>query len=1172
MAVDFACRHAPVMLWPGFTRQRTEITVPEHGRRHYFVSIAAMLGGAGDFMADTIIVSEDLTIAAGHTFSFHGTQQYETGMLLQNNVTLLNYGSMIFDSSFNDATNFSGEVLGIGIDPDNPGLPGAHIVNHGLIKITATPTTRATGIMCGGNGLAEVTNAADGHLIVDGRYSTGILDYDSDTAITNAGEIKVNGADSSIGISGVNNGFNIVNTGSITATGKYGDLTWGIAVDSGGSITNSGTITASASTYYVDQTIGIALGALAPELITNSGTITAAYAIVELGNLDSGQSSKTTIENSGTLNGNVSLGANNDAAINTGTINGNVYLGITGAPLDFDNEKDFFDSRLGVVNGIVYGGHGDDTLLAGAGNNNIHGDTENDFLQGGTGDDTLYGGSGIDIASYEDATGSVTVDLNVKGFQSVGGGRGSDKLVGIEGISGSHFGDVLIAKGGNNVFRGHLGDDTFVFANHLTIDDSIDGGPGGDTLSLNGNYGTGFIFAVSTMWGVENINLAAGHNYSLRVNDLTVDTGAVFTVDGSTLGRTDHLTFDGRPDTDASFHLIGGDGDDVLTAGAQALRGIVIATQDVQGTSSAALYWPNSATTPNVLGVSPDGTKVLFRTDAALVGDDTNGTDDIYLRDAVLGTLTLISASEAGDGGNGASRAASLSPDGTKVVFSSAASNLVDGDTNGAIDVFVRELVTGIVTRVSTTVDGGQTVGDTQDHIDYILPGNPLEYFFTSNVGFTPDGGSVVFVSAASDLISHDRNDRADVFIKNLETGAVTRIGTNADAIDVDAPYFLGPMFNPYGAFSADGTKFVFTTDADYLVPDDTNHAYDVYVEDLTTRTFARASISAAGAQTTDILPSWQGVLSPDGSKVAFSSFAYNLVPGDTSYGFEDVLIKDLATGAITRIVAPDGTAPNGNSDMPLFSPDGTLLLFRSEASNLVAHDNNGVADFFVEDFVTGHIVRVSMDANGEELGVAALGAIFSGDGGHIAFETLDEPFARDVAPTSEIHIATLAIGTYGNDVLEGGDGDDILSGGAADDILTGGLGADRLTGGDGSDTFAYAKAKDSAGLQYDTVTGFDALAADRFDVAMAVTDVDPTILGALSSASFGHDLGAAVDHHHLHGHRAVLFTPDSGNLAGTTFLIIDLNGKAGYQATHDLVIRLDDAVNLGDLDPSDFI
>ncbi|HEX2593695.1 MAG TPA: FG-GAP-like repeat-containing protein [Rhizomicrobium sp.] len=166
-----------------------------------------------------------------------------------------------------------------------------------------------------------------------------------------------------------------------------------------------------------------------------------------------------------------------------------------------------------------------------------------------------------------------------------------------------------------------------------------------------------------------------------------------------------------------------------------------------------------------------------------------------------------------------------------------------------------------------------------------------------------------------------------------------------------------------------------------------------------------------------------------------------------------------------------------------------------------------------------------------------------------------------------------LLIGGTENDTLYGGGGDDTLRGNNGDDVLVGGAGKDNLTGAAGFDTFVFQAAKESTSKGFDTIFSID-FSQDKLDVPGAITGIDATIThGALAGGQkFDPKLAAAVDAAHLEAHHAVLFTPDAGKQAGTVFLVVDLNGVAGYQAHEDLVVKLDSSVNLGALDTSDFI
>ncbi len=162
---------------------------------------------------------------------------------------------------------------------------------------------------------------------------------------------------------------------------------------------------------------------------------------------------------------------------------------------------------------------------------------------------------------------------------------------------------------------------------------------------------------------------------------------------------------------------------------------------------------------------------------------------------------------------------------------------------------------------------------------------------------------------------------------------------------------------------------------------------------------------------------------------------------------------------------------------------------------------------------------------------------------------------------------------TDGHYYLGGGAGGDTLIGGQAGNTLYGGLGQDTITAGLGADVFQYLDVGESTHATRDILSGFDAQ-QDSFDLPfnIAVGGVDSALEhGLLSQAHFDANLAAAVDAVHLAAGHAVLFTPDSGNLAGHTFLIVDANGAAGYQAGQDFVFQLEGALNLENLGASDF-
>ncbi len=313
------------------------------------------------------------------------------------------------------------------------------------------------------------------------------------------------------------------------------------------------------------------------------------------------------------------------------------------------------------------------------------------------------------------------------------------------------------------------------------------------------------------------------------------------------------------------------------------------------------------------LTFSPNGKQVYFTSYASnLVVGDTNGAADVFVKDLTSGDISLAITASDGSPSNSASYSFVFSPNGSKVAFVSYASNLVAGDTNGASDVFVKDLTSGVLTRVSTGVGGIQSNGDSVGHV------------------FSPDGGKIAFISNASNLVAGDTNSVSDIFIKNLTSGAITRVSTATNGAQSD-----GSSYNL--VFSPDGTKIAFASTAGNLVVGDNNFSSDIFVKNLVTGAVTRVSTAADGTQGNGI--SGEVVFSPDGSKIAFVSYASNLITGDNN-NVGDVFIKDLASGAITRVsTSANGTQSNGNSYGLVFSPDGNKIAFVSNASNLVVGD-----------------------------------------------------------------------------------------------------------------------------------------------------------------------------------------------------------------------------------------
>ena len=326
----------------------------------------------------------------------------------------------------------------------------------------------------------------------------------------------------------------------------------------------------------------------------------------------------------------------------------------------------------------------------------------------------------------------------------------------------------------------------------------------------------------------------------------------------------------------------------------------------------------------------------------------------------VPGEVQRVSTDSFGEQGNRDSGWQVWSPDGTKIAFASYASNLAPGDTNNASDVFVKTLASGAIERISTSSSGQQ--------------GHDVSHYGSTSPTWSPDGTKIAFASYANNLVPGDTNNASDVFVKTLVTGDIQRVSTD----DLSTQLY-GHSYDP--DWSPDGTKIAFSSDVN-----NGQYATQIYVKWLTTGNLNKVSCCDELGRQAD-LPSREGRWSPDSTKIAFVSGATNLVPEDTN-SESDVFVKSLESGSIQRISEAPGIESDGYSGGPSWSPDGTQLAFSSYAHNLAPNDTNGGYDVFVKTLANGALRLVSTDVNGGqnyrcgEVGV--LGGSWSPDGSRL--------------------------------------------------------------------------------------------------------------------------------------------------------------------------------------------
>ena len=256
------------------------------------------------------------------------------------------------------------------------------------------------------------------------------------------------------------------------------------------------------------------------------------------------------------------------------------------------------------------------------------------------------------------------------------------------------------------------------------------------------------------------------------------------------------------------------------------------------------------------------------------------------------GRTTRVSVATNGVQGNGTSSWPSVSADGRFVVFASSAASLVPEDTNGVDDVFVRDRATGTTTRVSVASDGTQANGPSSSGLTTI----------------SGDGRFVAFSSSATNLVPGDTNGVRDVFVHDRSTGATTRVSIATDGTQGDGVAYLGGI-------SADGRVIAFSSFATNIVLGDTNAQRDVFVHDRITAETSRVSIATGGTQADS--SSSISSLSSDGRFVVFLSYASNLAPFDAN-GTDDVFVHDRTTGVTSPVsIAVDGALGNARSSRP---------------------------------------------------------------------------------------------------------------------------------------------------------------------------------------------------------------------------------------------------------------
>ncbi len=489
---------------------------------------------------------------------------------------------------------------------------------------------------------------------------------------------------------------------------------------------------------------------------------------------------------------------------------------------------------------------------------------------------------------------------------------------------------------------------------------------------------------------------------------------------------------------------IGSTNDVVLRYGLQTGLTDLIATN---GNAPRSVLAPQNIHT---LDMSPDGRFIAYVSNQI----DSVSNTAIAIWDAQTGLNTLVSVNT-----NGAPSAGpffdspTVSSNGRYVAFLSGASDLTTNPVSGEYDLYVRDVVAGTTTMVdanangsgagvnATTVpimsaDGNTVIYDSRDLLTesrqefsqifaWNRPANSNELVSAHEPSLpsqTPDGISglgafslstngqfIAFYSDADNLTPGDTNGFRDVFVRNVALDSTTLVSVATNGLAGD-----GISTDP--AISGSGRYVAFTSSADNLVANDTNKALDVFVRDTVAGTTTLASLGANGVDPGNG-DSYSPVMSTDGRYVLFRSKASNLAVNSVSGPYENLILRDLQAGTNFTVAAdtvsygcavtPDlhyvafvGAPPGNPANLYVWNSQSNVLVYTNTSAfaqsvlplQTLALSANGAKLAFLSSSPTGLFVvnltsnNASSTVTGAALYLSRATFQFSADGHYLAY------------------------------------------------------------------------------------------------------------------------------------------------------------------------------------------
>lgn len=374
---------------------------------------------------------------------------------------------------------------------------------------------------------------------------------------------------------------------------------------------------------------------------------------------------------------------------------------------------------------------------------------------------------------------------------------------------------------------------------------------------------------------------------------------------------------------------------------------------------------------------------VTFESDGKFTANDDGTDEDVFIRNTKTQMTARVSVRANGKEIPGANSAeSSISSDGRYVAFVSDGA-FAAADTNGYLDVYVKDRQTGAVKRASVAQNGSQVFADAYDP------------------AISANGRFVAFISDGA-FVSGDVNGAIDVYVRDLQSGT-TKLASRRDNGTQPQYDSLNPSISANGRYVAFyNNDQQMTADPDYGFMVD----YDVFVRDFSLHKTIRASLRTNGTEAdpngnqNNMTP----VISADGRFVAFSADQYGRFVGTDTNNQPDVYIHNLVNGSTTRVsVKSNGAEAMGSSgegsERPLaISASGSRVAFEAYAA-LTPTDTNNERDVYMRDRSASITKRISVKSNGSQITTGAGGQqlpAISGDGKWVAFQTIGHVTSGD--------------------------------------------------------------------------------------------------------------------------------------------------------------------------------